>query len=124
MTQSPFTGPDLQDCSYRKARMARSDFDGCDMSEARFFAVLRGASFADTNLEAAHFSDVNLSRVTIEDATLKNAILHNVTMEAARIRNANLTDLDIRDSTLTGMKINGILVTDLLAAHKTRGTAG
>lgn len=118
MTQSPFDGPDLQDKTYTKARMAGTHFDGCDLTRARFYAVLRGASFVDTTFEAAHFSDVNLSRITVEDATLRDATLHNVTLENATIRNANLTNLSIRDANLTGMTINGVLVSDLFAAYE------
>ena len=118
MTDSPFTGPDMTDETYRSARMARSHFDGCDLSQARFFAVLTGARFDDTNLHAAQFRDVNLSLATIDNATLKDATLHNVTLEGATIRNANLTDLSIRDANLTGMSINGILVSDLLEVYQ------
>ena len=69
---------------------------------------LSGSTFDDVNLSDAAFEDVNLSGSQIKDANLSNV----------RISNANLSHLAITDAALDGMTINGLLVTDLLAAHE------
>ncbi len=69
---------------------------------------LSGSTFTDVNLTDAAFTDVNLSNTTISDANLSGL----------QIRNANLRNASIADSLTDGMTINGIPVTDLLAAYR------
>ncbi len=104
---NPFDGEIMRDAHYHRADMAGSNFDGVNLAEARFYANLTGATFADTNLARAMFDDVNLA-----DATFNNVNLAGVV-----VTDANLTNASISNANLTGMKINGILVTDLLDAY-------
>lgn len=103
----PFSGPQMPGGHYRQANMAESRFDGVDLSGSRFYALMPGARFEDTDLSAAVFEDVNLS----------GAVLNNINLAGAVITDANLSGLRIADANLTGMRINDILVTDLLAAY-------
>jgi uncharacterized protein YjbI with pentapeptide repeats len=96
--QNPFTGPQLQNTHHECADLASSHFDGVNLADAKFFAVLTNARFNDTNLLGATFDDVNISRASFNNITFQNTI--------------------ITAANLTGMKINGILVTDLLAAYE------
>jgi uncharacterized protein YjbI with pentapeptide repeats len=63
--------------------------------------------FDDVNLAAAAFTNVNLAGTHMDD----------VNLSSLRIQNANLSHATITESCLHGMTINGILVTDLLAAY-------
>ena len=71
-------------------------------------ANLSGSTFNDVNLAGADFRDVNLSGAKLEDVNLSH--LH--------IRDANLSHASISDSLLKGMTIDGIAVTELLAAYR------
>jgi uncharacterized protein YjbI with pentapeptide repeats len=63
------------------------------------------------------FNDVNLAGTTFENVNLSNARIHDVKLSHLVIDNANLSHASIAESCLHGMTINGILVTDLLAAY-------
>jgi len=106
--KDPFDGPDLSGKSYSRARMCQSNFDGVDLSESRFFAVLSDARFSDTNLARADFDDVNLSE----------ARFHNINLQKASFDNINFSNVSISNANLQGMTINGILVSDLLEAYE------
>lgn len=58
---------------------------------------LRDASFTNVDLAAATFTDVNL--------------------RGARFTDVDLRDVAVADANLAGMRINGILVSELLAAY-------
>jgi uncharacterized protein YjbI with pentapeptide repeats len=114
---NPFTGPQLQNVHHQRADMAGTYFDGVNLADAKFFAVLTGATFTDTNLQGASFDDVNLSNVSFNNITFQNTTITAANMSAMKISGVTLENTDIQDANLTGMKINGILVTDLLAAY-------
>lgn len=105
--KDPFDGPDLQDLTYSRANMSRSNFDGVNLAESRFFAVLSDATFSDTNLARAVFDDVNLGDARFHNINLENASFDNINLSNSRIDNANLQ----------GMTINGILVSELLRVY-------
>lgn len=107
MSDNPFDGQVLRDAHYRRADMACSNFDGVNLANARFYAVLTRATFTDTNLAEARFNDVNLASAIFDDVNLAGIV----------VTNANLSNASISDANLTGMRINGILVTDLLDAY-------
>lgn len=75
-------------------------------------ANISGSTFDDVNLSDAVFTNVNLSRTSLTDINLR----------AAAFREVNLRDVDIQDCALEGMRVDGVLVTDLLAAY--RGGSG
>ncbi len=106
--KDPFDGPDLNGQTYSRARMRQSNFDGVDLSESRFFAVLSDASFSDTNLARADFDDVNLSE----------ARFHNINLQQASFDNINFSNASISNANLQGMTINGIRVSDLFDAYE------
>ena len=53
MADNPFDGPVLRDAHYPRADMGGSHFDGVNLSGARFYACMTGATFTDTNLSGA-----------------------------------------------------------------------
>ncbi len=111
----PFSGPQLQDSEFVKANLKKANFDGVNLDDARFFAVLNRARFERSNMSSAAFHDVNLS----------NADFNNVNLSNAQITDANLCGLAITDAKLDGMKIDGVLVSDLFKSYqKTRGRSG
>jgi uncharacterized protein YjbI with pentapeptide repeats len=62
----------------------------------------------DANLSASSFVNVNLSGATFDDINLSNSTINNV----------NLSHVHITDSCTAGMTIEGILVSDLIAAYR------
>ena len=65
------------------------------------------SSVRDADLRASVFSDVNLAEATFENVALNGALFRNVGLRGAAISDADLV----------GATIDGILVSELLAAH-------
>jgi uncharacterized protein YjbI with pentapeptide repeats len=69
---------------------------------------LAGCSFRNVNISGATFENVNISGCKVLD----------VNLSGLKITKTNLQGAAISESRLDGMSINGILVTDLLAAYE------
>ena len=54
------------------------------------------------------------------DANLSGSAFEDACLSGLKIRDANLSGLEISECRLDGMTIEGIAVTDLLAAYKAR----
>ena len=115
---NPFDGEDLSGKHYRHANMQRAFFDGVNLAGAKFFAVLNGALFTDTNLANAKFDDVNLAGAHFNNVNLSGTSISNANLSGIKIKDATLAGLDIQNADLTGMRINGVLVADLFAAYE------
>jgi RNA polymerase sigma-70 factor (ECF subfamily) len=111
-----------------------------DISGSVFRDVsLSGAEFENVNMSRARLHDINLSDVSISAANLGGAHFKHlgpppdpsgrqerqkpVTFEEAQLgdstfRKVDLSNVQIVDCNLKGMTIDGVLVTDLLAAYK------
>jgi len=109
---SPFTGPQLQDSEFVRADMANTNFDGVNLSGAKFFAVMDKASFKNCRMPAAVFDDVNLGEANFHNTNFSGTTFDDVDMSNVEISNANIA----------GMKVEDILVTDLLAAYRSTQT--
>jgi uncharacterized protein YjbI with pentapeptide repeats len=114
---NPFDGQAMRDAHYQRADMTGSNFDGVNLTDARFYAVLTGARFTDTNLSRAVFDDVNLAAATFNDVNLSGIAVTNANLSGATFDGVSLANAAITDADLTGMTIDGILVSDLLAAY-------
>lgn len=82
-----------------------------ELSSGTYAAVnanLTGSTFTDVCLAAARFSDVNLAGATFQDINLAGARFDDVNLSGAAIARANIE----------GMTLDGIPVTDLLAAYR------
>jgi len=66
------------------------------------------------DLSGSRFNDVNLS----------GTVLDNVNLTGLRINNACMSNVAISDAALEGMTIDGILVTELLAAYNASKNKG
>ena len=75
------------------------DVSHCDLS---------GSRFEDVKLADSPFTNVDMSGWRVED----------VTLAGTKIRNVNLREVAITDCAVEGMTINGVLVTDLIAAYR------
>jgi len=81
------------------------------LTSGKYSAVnvdLTGSTFRDVRLRDAIFDDVDLSGVTFHNANLRNA----------RFNDVNLSGVAIANTNVEGMTIDGILVTELLAAYR------
>jgi uncharacterized protein YjbI with pentapeptide repeats len=65
-------------------------------------------------MSVARITRANLTSALIEDANLSNL----------RIANANLSLFTVEDCQLAGMRINGVLVTDMLAVFEAQMAKG
>jgi uncharacterized protein YjbI with pentapeptide repeats len=71
-------------------------------------AKLTESTFTDVCLGGAKFDDVNMGAATF----------HNVNLSGARFDDVNLSNVAVANSNLDGMTIEGVLVTELLAAYR------
>lgn len=81
-------------------------------------ADLSGSSFTDVDLSGATFRNVNFAGASFEGANLSGWALRNANLSGVRISHADLRGVSIADSLTAGMTIDGIAVTDLLAAYR------
>jgi len=79
---------------------------------------LTGAEFLDTNLSEAAFTDINLEGARFSDINLSKAAFDDINLSHTTIRHANLSHVAITEACYEGMTIDGIPVTDLLAAWR------
>ena len=74
---------------------------------------------AKSDLSGSVFIDVNLSGASFDDVNMSGWRVHNVNLSGLHLANANLAGAAITDSRLDGMTIDGIPVTEMLAAFNT-----
>ena len=79
---------------------------------------ISGSMFTDVKLSGSAFKNVNLSDATINDANMSGLSIHNANLHGLRISQADLTNSSIVESLTSGMTIDGILVSDLMAAYR------
>lgn len=82
----------------------------------------------DADLSYSRFKRVAMFKSAIDDANMSDLAVHNTTMKGARwsdvdmtglsIVNANLAGASIAESNLEGLTIDGVLVTEMMAAYK------
>jgi uncharacterized protein YjbI with pentapeptide repeats len=84
----------------RDSDLGRSAFVGVMLKEARFedVGLLPGARFSNVNLSGACFTNVNLAGGAIQDA--------------------NLAGVSISNCNIAGLRVDGVLVSDALAAYR------
>jgi uncharacterized protein YjbI with pentapeptide repeats len=69
----------------------------------------------DASIPGSEFDDVNLENSTFTNVNLRNARFADVDLSSSRFEDINFANADIKNCTLDGMRINGHLVSDLLA---------
>jgi len=72
-------------------------------------------------LTGSTFRDVCLGQAVFDDVNLGESRFHNVNLSGARFDDINFSGVEITHANYAGMKIDGVLVTDLLAAYRERG---
>ena len=105
---NPFPDNAFKGYEFAKSNMTNAHFNGVNLSDSRFWAVLKNARFTDCNMEAANFDDVNLG----------SARFHNINLSGVSFSNINMSNVEISDANLDGMRINGVLVSDLFSAYE------
>ncbi len=72
----------------------------------------------DTDMSGSTFADVRLVGAKFDDVNLTGATINNANLSTVRISNANFAGASIVESSMKSMTIDGISVTDLLAAYR------
>ena len=90
-----------------------------------------GLRIDDVNMSGLVLHNVGLAGARIENANLGGAQLRDVSLAGASIAMANLTGMSIKEAdlsgvniencTTTGMRIDGVAVSDLVAAYEKAG---
>jgi len=87
-----------------------------DITDAR----LRNSTFRDVDLSATGFHATRLAGSTFRDVDLSDTVFEDVSVRGARFTEADLTGVTITDSNVAGMRIDGVLVSDLVASYRAR----
>ena len=102
----------------------RLDVSKSDLSGSVFDDVnLSGGTYENVNLSGGSYHNINLSGCTFDDLNMSGWRVDDANLAGLRITNANLAGASISNSRLDGMTIDGIEVTDLVAAWKEREAA-
>ncbi|MBI1208012.1 MAG: pentapeptide repeat-containing protein [Azospirillum sp.] len=87
----------------------RLDVKKADLSGSRFDDVcMAGSTFHNVNLSGARFDDLNMSGWRV----------HNVNLAGLHLTKANLAGVSISECRCDDMTIDGIPVTEMLAAYR------
>jgi RNA polymerase sigma-70 factor (ECF subfamily) len=111
---------DISGSVFRDVSLSGSEFENVNMSKARLHDInLSDVSISAANLGGAHFKHLGPA----PDASGKQERQKAVTFEEAQLcdstfKKVDLSNVQIIDCNLKGMTIDGVLVTDLLAAYK------
>ncbi|MBK7643914.1 MAG: pentapeptide repeat-containing protein [Planctomycetes bacterium] len=73
--------------------------------------------------ERIEAENANLADSSFDDVNLRGASFTNVNLSAVRLENVNLSGATIRQANLSGMRIEGVLVSELLAAYRSQAGA-
>ncbi|MEM9358106.1 MAG: pentapeptide repeat-containing protein, partial [Pseudomonadota bacterium] len=86
--------------------------------------VLQDAIFNDSNLSSAAFKNVNLSGATFDDVNLSNSKFHNINLSGTTFDQLNMRDVQVTRADITGMSIDGIPVSEFIAAYDEKHETG
>ena len=81
-------------------------------------ADLSGSTFTDVNLYRATFKNVNFAGAQFEDVNLSGWKVRNANIAGIDIHRADLRGASITDCLVVGMTIDGVPVTELMAAYR------
>ena len=79
---------------------------------------LSGSELDDVNLSGCNIHNVNLSGASLDDVNMSGWRVNNVNLSGLRLTNANLAGASISASRYSGMTIDGIPVSEMIAAYK------
>ena len=79
---------------------------------------LSGSAFDDVNLSSCTVHNVNLSGASLDDVNMSGWRVNYVNLSGLRLSKANLAGASISESRYDGMTIDGVLVTEMIAAYK------
>jgi uncharacterized protein YjbI with pentapeptide repeats len=97
----------------------RLEVNNSDISGSVYDDVnMSGSTIGNVNLAGCTFANVNMSGAVFEDANCSGWKIHDVNLSGLKIVKANLAGASITEGRIEGMTINGILVTDMIAAYE------
>lgn len=108
---------------FRNVDLSGSEFENVNLSRTKMHDInLSDVSVSAANLGGAHFKHIGPA----PDASGKQERQRPVTFEEAQLcdstfRKVDLSNVKVVDCDLKGMTIDGVLVTDLIAAYKKTG---
>ena len=111
---------DISGSSFRDVNLAESEFENVNMSKTTMRDInLSDVSISAANLGGAHFKHLGPA----PDTNGKQERQKAVTFEEAQLCDSTFTRVDLSnvkiiDCNVKGMTIDGVLVTDLIAAYK------
>jgi len=109
----------------QQAGRDKLEIDNMFLCGSRFTRVsLKDAEFRAAHLIGARLEDVDATGLAFDNANLSRASFHAVHLSGVTIENANLQGLAISRANVTDMTIDGIKVSDLIAAWDRQNADG
>lgn len=94
----------------------------CDEAGMNIHDQKQRLSVKGSDISGSLFDDVNASGATLHNVNMSGWHVDYVNLAGLRLTKANLAGASISDSRYDGMTIDGIEVTELLAAYKLQTT--
>jgi uncharacterized protein YjbI with pentapeptide repeats len=79
---------------------------------------LEGSSFVDVNLSKVSFDDINFSGADIHNANMSDWVVRDANLKGLKITSADLRGAAISHSLTEGMTVDGIAVSEMMAAYR------
>jgi uncharacterized protein YjbI with pentapeptide repeats len=80
--------------------------------------ALQAIDATHADLSGSQFQDVRLRDVVVRNADLSRAVFEDVNLSGLRVTNANLRGAVLTDCAVEGMTIEGVAVSDMMAAYR------
>ena len=121
---------EIPECKFKCLNMSKSLFSMVNMSDTTFDDVNMGkVIFHNINMSDADFSGINLSGAKFmhigpaPDKDGNQARQRAITFEEmmlcdSKFRKVDMSGVEINECNIEGMRIDGILVSDMIMAHK------
>lgn len=81
-------------------------------------AIIEDSKFINVGMARVEFDDVDLSDARFHNVNMSRVTFNGIELDRATFKYVGLTNVSIEECVLDGMTINGIPVTDMIAAYE------
>jgi uncharacterized protein YjbI with pentapeptide repeats len=81
-------------------------------------SVIDDSEFINVGMSRVRFDDACMEDASFTNINMQRATIHYVNLKGARITNCHLVGVAVEGGEIEGMTIDGVLVTDMLAAYR------
>jgi uncharacterized protein YjbI with pentapeptide repeats len=108
---------DISSSQFEDLNMSRSDFRGVNLSGSQFHDI----NFSDVSFAAAQLGGTTFKHIGPPDGNgepQRPVLFEEGILRASIFRKVDMSNVKLIDCNIEGMTIDGVLISDLLDAHK------